>query len=90
LDGVFIENDKVMPDLTRGFYDNLLLGRSACMYEVVGAIPVKLTLTTQMNEMLIKSFKAKEVTYALSQMFPTKASRPDGFSTHWDLCGEDV
>jgi hypothetical protein len=48
-----------------------------------------------MNSTLESPLSKEEIKVALFQMFPIKASGPDGylahfFQRHWDLCGDEV
>jgi hypothetical protein len=48
-----------------------------------------------MNAILVEEFKIKEISYALNQMVPIKAPRPDGlnanfFQQNWAILGEEV
>ena len=52
-------------------------------------------VTTEMNDELIKEFKADEVWRALQQMHPTKSLGPDGmflifYQKYWDVVGSSV
>lgn len=63
------------------------------MEEVLQHVPVK--VTTTMNEQLLAPYTKMEVRNALLQMFPMKATGPDGFPAHffqrhWDTCGAAV
>jgi hypothetical protein len=60
---------------------------------VLDHVPHKVTY--EMNRFLCAPFDESEVKNALYQMFPTKASGLDGFSTYffqhnWDVCGDDI
>jgi hypothetical protein len=49
-------------------------------------------ITTEMNEYLLQPYTVEEVSIALNQIDPLKASRPNGFSVsffqkHWGHCG---
>jgi hypothetical protein len=63
------------------------------MEEVLQIVTVSVTL--EMNAKLIAPFEESEIKQTLFQMFPLKASGPDGypaqfFQKHWDLCGGEV
>jgi hypothetical protein len=57
--------------------------------------PLERMVSDDMNEALLKPFQAEEVHFALFQIAPTKALRPEGFPTgfyqkNWDVLGEDL
>lgn len=63
------------------------------MERVLDTVPRK--VTSEMNTLLLSPYSMEEVKIALFQMFPTKASRPDGFPAHffqhhWEVCGDEV
>ena len=51
------------------------------MQEVLESVPVK--VTNDMHAQLDAAYIEKEVKTSLYQMFPTKASGPDGFPAHF-------
>jgi hypothetical protein len=93
-DGTVTEDHQEMMMLTREFYDGLYTSEGTRgMDEVLASVPIK--VTSQMNLNLLAPFEDTEIKSALFQMYPTKASGPDGFPAHffqghWDLCGEEV
>lgn len=53
------------------------------------------TITHSMNQYLLNSFTAHEVTTALHQSHPSKAPRPDGlptffYQTYWPIFEDDI
>ena len=79
-----------MGELISTFYKGLYtLEGTDDMASVLDTVPTK--VTQEMNDQLLARFMEKEVKEALFQMFPTKASGPDGlpahfFQRHWDVC----
>uniref|UniRef100_A0A8R7TPD7 Reverse transcriptase domain-containing protein n=1 Tax=Triticum urartu TaxID=4572 RepID=A0A8R7TPD7_TRIUA len=80
--------------MTSAFYENLYTSEGSIgIEEVLSHIPRR--VDAAMNARLNARYSRDEVKEALLQMFPTKASGPDGFPAHifqrhWDLCGEEV
>lgn len=60
---------------------------------VTETIPSK--ITKEINDLLLAPFTDKEVTESFKQMFPTKASGPDGFPAfffqkYWNIIGRST
>jgi hypothetical protein len=80
--------------MSREFYDTLYTSEQTDGVEEV-LDSVRVSVSQAMNDQLLAPFEGGEVKAALFQMFPLKASGPDGFPAHffqkhWDLCGEEV
>ena len=93
-DGTVTDDPAEMEQLATSFYKNLFTAEGTSgMDEVLNTVPVK--VTPGMNQQLLAPYSPEEVKKALFQMFPTKASGPDGypahfFQRHWDLVGNEV
>jgi hypothetical protein len=93
-DGSITEDKEELMTLSRNFYDNLYTSEGTSgMETVLQAVPI--LVTSEMNAKLIAPYQAEEVKATLFQMYPTKASGPDGFPAHffqrhWDMCGGEV
>ena len=77
-----------------GYYQQLFTSSNPSMVEeVVAHIP--LTITDELNVVLLANFTREEVVVALKQMEPLKVSGPDGlpplfFQCYWHVVGDDV
>lgn len=92
--GAWHEEDIMVENIVVGYFNSIFQSNEQCdATEVVEAIqPV---VSSSMNSSLSLEFKAKEVTRALKQMHPKKASRPDGmppffYQHYWSFIGNYV
>jgi hypothetical protein len=80
--------------MVQSFYDNLFTTEPCASLDAVfQSIPCK--VDDSMNADLCKPYTDEAIKFALFQMGPTKAPRPDGFpalfnQTHWDFLKEDI
>ena len=93
-DGTICEEIDEMQQMTRDFYRNLYSSEGTKnMEQVLSHVPRK--VTEGMNAFLCKPFTEEEIKEALFQMYPMKATGPDGYPAHffqrnWDICGQDI
>ena len=92
--GVLSDDPNELKAMVQDFYKSLYTSKGAHNMDVVlDTVPTKVSV--EMNELLCAPCTKEEAKVALFQMFPTKASGPDGFLAHfyqhqWDLCGDEV
>ena len=77
-----------------GYYNTLFTTSNPTnLDEAVENVPT--VVTVEMNNNLIREFKAEEVEQAIQQMVPSKAPGPDGmppifYQKYWHVVGSDV
>ena len=81
-DGTICSDEEEIKRMAKDFYKKLYDSEGTIgMEEVLSHIPRK--VDEVMNDMLCASYKESEVKEALFEMYPTKASGPDGFPAHF-------
>ena len=93
-DGSWQESDEAMKRIALDYFNSIFKSnRPTDLIEVVETI--QLVVSRSMNRALLIEFRAEEVTKALKQMYPKKASVPDGiphffYQHYWSIVGNCV
>ena len=75
--GVWLEGDKHVEELTLQYYERLFTSSDPTKFEEI-LDTVQHKVTPKMNQVLVKEFLEVEVKNAIKQMYPLKSPGPDG------------
>ena len=93
-EGVWVEDKEGIESTILDYFQDIYKSNQPTNFEA-SLKSITNRVSPDMNEELLTDFKAEEVWFALKQMHPTKAPRPDGmspifFKHYWDIVGPEV
>ena len=93
-EGVWQEEPKIVENIILDYFKSIFISDQPANFDA-SLEAMDRRVTPEMNQALLKEFRAEEVWSALKQMHPTKAPGPDGMSpifyqTYWDIVGPSV
>ena len=93
-EGVWQEEPEVVKNIILDYFKSIFSSNQPANFDA-SLEAMDRRVTPEMNQALLKEFRAEEVWSALKQMHPTKSLGPDGMSPifyqkYWDIVGPSV